>query len=133
MSFNPILWMNFLSYQFKVAVILLCFYVFYRLLMSKETFHRLNRFLLMGMLVGSFVLPFCVIKIHRMEPAQTAQAMPVQEEYMPQMPPISMPPVAAQEFAGPEGLYVDIQEVEVAEPAPVAPVQRCGLQDVCST
>ena len=124
MSFNPILWMNFLSYQFKVAVILLCFYVFYRLLMSKETFHRLNRFLLMGMLVGSFVLPFCVIKIHRMEPAQTAQAMPVQEEYMPQMPPISMPPVAAQEFAGPEGLYVDIQEVEVAEPAPVAPVQR---------
>jgi len=68
------LWTEFLSYQFKVAVILLCFYLFYRLLMSKETFHRLNRFLLVGMLAASFVLPFCVITIHRIEPEPMALA-----------------------------------------------------------
>ena len=116
--------MNFLSYQFKVAVILLCFYVFYRLLMSKETFHRLNRFLLMGMLVGSFVLPFCVIKIHRIEPAPAAQAMPVQEEYVAEMPPITMPQAVIEEYTGPENLIVDIQEAESPEPAPVAPVRK---------
>ncbi len=56
---------EFIVYQFKVALILASFYLFYRLLMSKETFHRLNRFLLMGMLIASFVLPFCVFTIHR--------------------------------------------------------------------
>ncbi len=55
----------FLGYQLKVALILTSFYLFYRLLMSKETFHRLNRFLLMGMQIASFVLPFCVLTIHR--------------------------------------------------------------------
>ena len=66
----PSFWESFLSYQFKVALILSCFYLLYRLLMSKETFHKLNRFLLVGMLVASFALPFCVITIHRLEPEQ---------------------------------------------------------------
>ena len=57
--------LGFLGYQFKVALILASFYLFYRLLMSKETFHRLNRFLLMGMQMASFILPFCVFTIHR--------------------------------------------------------------------
>lgn len=59
---------TFLTYQFKVALILACFYVLYRLLLSKETFHKLNRCLLNGMLVLSFILPFCVITIHRYVP-----------------------------------------------------------------
>ncbi|MCQ2068269.1 MAG: M56 family metallopeptidase [Bacteroidaceae bacterium] len=60
----------FLTYQFKVALILVCFYLFYRLLMSKETFHKLNRFLLTSMVLSSFFLPFCVFTIHRYVPAE---------------------------------------------------------------
>ena len=69
----------FLTYQFKVAMILVCFYLFYRLLMSKETFHKLNRFLLTSMLMVSFILPFCVFTIHRYVPEQVAAA-PVASE-----------------------------------------------------
>ena len=35
--------MSFLLYDLKVAVLLGVFYMFYRLLMARETFHRLNR------------------------------------------------------------------------------------------
>ena len=69
----------FLTYQFKVAMILVCFYLFYRLLMSKETFHKLNRFLLTSMLMVSFILPFCVFTIHRYVPEPLAAA-PVASE-----------------------------------------------------
>lgn len=64
----------FLTYQFKVALILLSFYLFYRLLMSKETFHKLNRCLLTSMLLISFILPFCVFTIHRYVPADVYAA-----------------------------------------------------------
>lgn len=64
----------FLTYQFKVALILMSFYLFYRLLMSKETFHKLNRFLLTSMILVSFILPFCVFTIHRYVPADVYAA-----------------------------------------------------------
>ena len=64
----------FLTYQFKVALILMTFYLFYRLLMSKETFHKLNRFLLTSMILVSFILPFCVFTIHRYVPADVYAA-----------------------------------------------------------
>ena len=65
---------EFLTYQFKVALILVCFFLFYRLLMSKETFHKLNRCLLTSMLMVSFILPFCVFTIHRYVPADVLAA-----------------------------------------------------------
>ena len=40
--------MNFLLYDAKVAVALLVFYLFYRFLLKKETFHRFNRVVLVG-------------------------------------------------------------------------------------
>ena len=52
-------------YQGKAAVILAAFYMFYRLLLSKDTFHRFNRFVLLGTAALSFVLPLCVITIHK--------------------------------------------------------------------
>ena len=64
----------FLTYQFKVALILVSFYLFYRLLMSKETFHKLNRCLLTSMLMVSFILPFCVFTIHRYVPEEAIAA-----------------------------------------------------------
>ena len=47
--------LSFLIYEGKVAVALAVFYMFYRLLLKKETFHRFNRFVLVGTVVLSFV------------------------------------------------------------------------------
>ncbi len=55
----------FLIYEGKVAVALLVFYLFYRFLLKKETFHRLNRIVLLGTAVLSFLLPLCIITIRK--------------------------------------------------------------------
>lgn len=54
---------EFLIYQAKTAVALAVFYMFYRLLLSRETFHRLNRIVLLGTAILSFILPLCVITV----------------------------------------------------------------------
>ena len=56
---------EFLLYQGKTAVILAVFYMFYRLLLSMDTFHRFNRIVLLGTAALSFILPLCVITIHK--------------------------------------------------------------------
>ena len=56
---------EFLIYNGKVAVLLAVFYLFYRLLMEHETFHRLNRAVLLLSVLASFVLPLCVITTHQ--------------------------------------------------------------------
>ena len=64
---------NFLLYDSKVAVALLVFYLFYRFLLKKETFHRFNRIVLVGTAVLSFLLPLCIITIRKpMEMATSA-------------------------------------------------------------
>ena len=47
----------FFVYILKSAVCLAVFYLFYRLLLSRETFHRFNRFGLLGILLLSCLLP----------------------------------------------------------------------------
>ena len=56
---------EFLIYQGKAAIALAVFYMFYRLLLSKDTFHRLNRIVLLATAALSFVLPFCVITFRK--------------------------------------------------------------------
>ena len=56
--------LEFLIYDLKVAVLLAVFYMFYRLLLARETFHRVNRFVLLLTALASFVLPLCVITMH---------------------------------------------------------------------
>ncbi len=56
---------EFLIYNGKVAVLLAVFYLFYRLLMEHETFHRLNRAVLLLSVLASFVLPLCIITTHQ--------------------------------------------------------------------
>ena len=56
--------LDFLTYDAKVAVLIAVFYLFYRLVLSKETFHRVNRVVLLLTAVMSFVLPLCVITMH---------------------------------------------------------------------
>ena len=54
-----------LTYNLRVAVVMAVFYLFYRLLLSRETFHRLNRVVLLATALLSFVLPLCIITITR--------------------------------------------------------------------
>ena len=56
---------NFLIYDAKVAVLIIVFYMFYRLMLSRETFHRVNRVVLLLTAIASFVLPLCVITLHK--------------------------------------------------------------------
>ena len=67
---------EFLIYQGKTAVILAVFYMFYRLLLSKDTFHRFNRIILLGTAALSFVLPLCVITIHEVVTIPAVQPAP---------------------------------------------------------
>ena len=48
----------FFVYILKTSVCLVGFYLFYRLLLSQETFHRFNRMALLGVLVLSGLVPF---------------------------------------------------------------------------
>ena len=47
----------FFVYILKTSVCLVVFYLFYRLLLSKETFHRFNRLALLGVLLFSCLVP----------------------------------------------------------------------------
>ena len=66
--------MDFLIYDAKVAVLIAIFYMFYRLMLARETFHRVNRVVLLLTAVASFVLPLCVITMHE---TVTMEAMPM--------------------------------------------------------
>ena len=57
--------MDFLIYDVKVAVLIAVFYMFYRLMLAHETFHRVNRLVLLTTAVASFVLPLCVFTMHK--------------------------------------------------------------------
>ena len=67
---------DFLIYQGKAAIALAVFYMFYRLLLSKETYHRFNRIVLLGTAALSFILPLCVITLKKVVvlPAITASS-----------------------------------------------------------
>ena len=69
-----------LVYILKSSVCLALFYLFYRLLLSKETFHRFNRLALLGLLVLSCVVPFMEVTIQ--EPSGMAQPFLSLEEMM---------------------------------------------------
>ena len=55
---------DFLIYDLKVALLIAVFYMFYRLLLARETFHHVNRIVLLTTAVTSYVLPICVITFH---------------------------------------------------------------------
>jgi len=56
---------HFLIYDIKSATVVAIFYLFYRILLSKETFHQLNRVILLLTAALSLILPLCVITIHK--------------------------------------------------------------------
>ena len=70
----------FFVYILKASVCLALFYLFYRLLLSKETFHRFNRIALLGLLVFSCVLPF--VEVTLQEAPELGQALISLEDMM---------------------------------------------------
>ena len=59
---------TFLVYILKSAVCLAVFYLFYRLLLSKETFHRFNRIALLGVMLLSCLLPLIQVTVKEASP-----------------------------------------------------------------
>lgn len=69
---------DFLYYNLKVGGCLAVFYLFYKVLLSRETFHRFNRLLVLAALAGSFLLPLCVITVYEERPL--SEPLPVLPE-----------------------------------------------------
>ncbi|MBQ9385530.1 MAG: M56 family metallopeptidase [Bacteroidaceae bacterium] len=63
----------FLVYILKVALLTAVFVLLYHLLFRRDTFHRTARIVLVSSLIISYILPFCVITIHRPAPAAVAE------------------------------------------------------------
>ena len=60
----------FILYELKVAVLLAAFYLCFKSFLSKEKLHRVNRIVLISTSVLSFILPLCIITIHKTVPMQ---------------------------------------------------------------
>ncbi len=84
-------------YEAKVALLLAVFYICYRVLLSRETLHRLNRIVLTGSVLVSFLLPFCVLTFHRTVEVAAYAAVPA----LPAMPLDTA--TAVTEIAAPQG------------------------------
>lgn len=84
---------DFIIYDFKAAACIAIFYLAYKLLLSRETFHGLNRAVLLGTVVLSFAIPASVITIERAVPAPqeiTATfAQPLRQTIAPTLPAIA--------------------------------------------
>ncbi|MCR5132307.1 MAG: M56 family metallopeptidase [Prevotella sp.] len=68
---------EFLIYDLKVAVLLLVFWLFYRLLMDRAVYHWLNRIVLLLTMALSLILPLCIITIHKQVLVQQPNSLPL--------------------------------------------------------
>ena len=70
----------FFAYILKSAICLALFYLFYRLLLSKETFHRFNRVALLGILLLSLLIP--LIEVTTTQHTEMAKTMLTLEQLL---------------------------------------------------
>ena len=91
--------LNLVIYEAKVALLLAVFYICYRVLLSRETLHRLNRIVLTGSVLVSFILPFCVLTFHKTVEEAAGTAIPA-EAVLP------VPPALPQTAAVPHGSWL---------------------------
>ena len=69
--------MDFLTYMLKAAVLTAAFLLIYLLLLKRETFHKVNRYIILASFILSYLLPLCHIRIHRDNPIdETTQTVP---------------------------------------------------------
>ena len=89
---------TFLVYILKSSLCLALFYLFYRLLLSKETFHRFNRIALLGVMLISCLLPLVRVTVDRATVVNTS-VMLMEEDML--MYPWEMQTVVQEEAAFP--------------------------------
>ncbi|MGL4851872.1 MAG: TonB family protein [Phocaeicola sp.] len=70
----------FFVYILKSAICLALFYLFYRLLLSNETFHKFNRMALLGLLVLSCLVPF--MEVTTQQTTEVQQSLLTLEEWL---------------------------------------------------
>ena len=87
---------EFLIYDLKVAVLIAAFYFCYRLLMERETMHRLNRIVLLSSILLSLILPLCVITLHK-----TIEVAPLQVVDHPELVITELGTISAEESVTP--------------------------------
>ena len=97
---------EFLIYDLKVAVLIAAFYFCYRLLMERETMHRLNRIVLLSSILLSLVLPLCVITLHKTVEVESPQletsaGMPMQVADQPEQVITELGTISAEESVTP--------------------------------
>ncbi|MBR4478396.1 MAG: M56 family metallopeptidase [Bacteroidales bacterium] len=106
--------LNLVIYEAKVALLLAVFYICYRVLLSRETLHRLNRIVLTGSVLVSFILPFCVLTFHRTVEVAAGAAMPA-AAVLPALPALPQGPAAtAAAAAAPEAATPHVNWLPVA-------------------
>ena len=69
--------MELLVYEGKAALVLAAFWLCWRLLLQKDTFHRLNRAVLLGTAVAALVLPLCVITVDKTIEVHPMESVPM--------------------------------------------------------
>lgn len=89
---------TFLVYILKSSLCLALFYLFYRLLLSKETFHRFNRIALLGVMLISCLLPLIRVTVDQATVVNIS-VMLVEEDML--MYPWEMQAVVQEEAAFP--------------------------------
>ena len=70
----------FLVYILKSSLCLVAFYLFYKVLLSRETFYRFNRFALLSLMAFAAVLPLVQIPLY--EPSEVGQALAYVEDWL---------------------------------------------------
>ena len=70
----------FFVYILKSSVCLAVFYLFYRLLLSRETFHRFNRVALLSILLLSCLLPLVEVTVEKQ--TEVHQTMMTLEQWL---------------------------------------------------
>jgi len=98
---------EFLIYDLKVAVLIAVFYFCYRLLMERETMHRLNRIVLLSSILLSMVLPLCVITLHK-----TVEVEPMRLADHPEMVITDLETISAEESVAPS---IEVNRMDIVE------------------
>ena len=87
----------FFVYILKSAICLVLFYLGYRLLLNRDTFHRFNRYALLSGFVLAALLPFVRVAVE--QPSPLGQAMYDMEEWMRLATPVEPAAVASPAFS----------------------------------
>ena len=87
----------FFAYILRSAICLVLFYLGYRLLLNRDTFHRFNRYALLSGFVLAALLPFVRVAVE--QPSPLGQAMYDMEEWMRLATPVEPAAVASPAFS----------------------------------